>query len=154
MITPTTPKTWPARALTCRRAHGLARLMRNDSAAAAVEAALVLPLLLLMTLGVIEMGRLLFTYHTISQGAMEGVRYAIVRGATSDAPAARDGIVEFVKGRIAGINPGEVAVAVTWNPDNWPGSSVTVQVDYDFDFLALNLAPVTLSRASTKVISR
>ncbi len=85
---------------------------------------------------------------------MEGVRYAIVRGATSDAPASSDDIAGFVKGRITGLAPDDVSVAVSWNPDNRPGSAVTVQVDYGFGFIGLDVAPVTLSRASTSVISR
>ncbi len=146
---------WPAGDPRRRRTgHLLGRLGRNDSASAMVEGAMVLPLLLLLTLGTIEMGRLIYTYHTVSQGAMEGVRYAIVRGATSDKPASSEDIVGFVKGQITGLDPADVAVAVRWKPDNWPGSAVPVQVDYGFDFLGLNLAPVTLSRASTKVISR
>ena len=130
------------------------RIGRADAGAAAVEWALILPALLAFTLGVVEMGRLLFAYNAISQAAMEGARYAIVRGATSAAPASETDIVAFVMGQVTGLDPADVSVAASWDPNNQPGNPVTVQVDYAFDFLALDVSPVSLSRASTMTISR
>lgn len=43
-----------------------------------VEFALILPLLLLLLLGIIEVGRLVFSYNTIANAAREGARYSIV----------------------------------------------------------------------------
>ena len=48
-----------------------------------VEFALILPLLLLLVLGVIEFGRLLFIYTEISNAAREAVRYGVARGVDS-----------------------------------------------------------------------
>ena len=45
-----------------------------------VEFALILPLLLLLMVGVIEFGRLLFMYTEVSNAAREAVRYGIARG--------------------------------------------------------------------------
>lgn len=130
------------------------RLRRDEGAMAMVEWALVLPVLLGLTLGTIEMSRLWFAYNNVSQAAMEGARYAVVSGATSDTPASSDDIRDFVKGRVAGLDPAAVAVTVSWDSTNYPGYPVTVRVDYDFNFVALGLGPVPLSRASTMVISR
>ncbi len=45
---------------------------------ALVEFALVLPIFLLIVLAVFDVGRLVFTYNSITNGAREGVRLAIV----------------------------------------------------------------------------
>jgi Flp pilus assembly protein TadG len=45
---------------------------------ALVEFALVFPILMLMLLGLFDMGRAVFTYNTITNAAREGVRLAIV----------------------------------------------------------------------------
>ena len=47
---------------------------QSDRGAAAVEFALVLPLLLLLVLGIIDFGRLYFTQITLTDAAREGVR--------------------------------------------------------------------------------
>lgn len=47
-----------------------------------VEFALILPLLLLLILGIIEAGRLMVIYSSISSGSKQGVRYGSVAGST------------------------------------------------------------------------
>jgi Flp pilus assembly protein TadG len=53
--------------------------VRDDAGAAAVEFALVLPLLLVMTMGIIEFGRAFNHSHVITDAAREGARRAVVR---------------------------------------------------------------------------
>jgi Flp pilus assembly protein TadG len=48
--------------------------------AAAVEAAIVLPVFLLIVLGVIDLGAAVFRYNTLSQAARHGARQAMVHG--------------------------------------------------------------------------
>jgi Flp pilus assembly protein TadG len=50
---------------------------------ALVEFALVLPLLLLLIFGIVDAGRLIFVYNTISNSARDGARVAIVNQSTS-----------------------------------------------------------------------
>ena len=45
---------------------------------ALVEFALVLPILLLMIFGIVDAGRLIYTYNTVSNAARDGARVAIV----------------------------------------------------------------------------
>ena len=60
---------------------------RADHGAAAVELALVLPLLMLLLFGVIDFGRMLNMQIALSQGAREGVRVLALGGSVSDATA-------------------------------------------------------------------
>jgi Flp pilus assembly protein TadG len=45
---------------------------------ALVEFALILPVLLLLIFGIVDAGRLIFTYNTVSNAARDGARVAIV----------------------------------------------------------------------------
>lgn len=56
---------------------------RRGRGQALVEFALIAPMLFLLIIGIIELGRLVFFYHTINNAAREGARYAIVHGENS-----------------------------------------------------------------------
>ncbi len=53
------------------------RVHRGERGANLVEAALVIPLLLLLLTGVIDMGRAYYTYITVINAAREGARYGV-----------------------------------------------------------------------------
>ena len=53
-------------------------LLRDRRASSAAEFALVLPLLLIFLLGIIDVGRLLWTTNRIEKATQMGVRYAVV----------------------------------------------------------------------------
>ena len=53
-------------------------LWRNERASSAAEFALVLPLLLIFLLGIIDVGRLLWTYNRVEKTTQMGARFAIV----------------------------------------------------------------------------
>ncbi len=54
------------------------RLFKNKKGQAMVETIFVLPLLFLLIFGIIEFGRVYFTYNILSNAAREGARYSIV----------------------------------------------------------------------------
>ena len=64
----------------------LRRLGRRSEGAAAVEFGLLLPLLVIMLLGVAEIGRLLFHYHTVAQSVEDGARYLTRAPGAIDCP--------------------------------------------------------------------
>ena len=53
-------------------------ILADRRAASAVEFALVLPLLLLFLLGIIDVGRLMYTWNMAEKATQMGVRYAVV----------------------------------------------------------------------------
>ena len=61
-------------------ARYISRLRRRDSrGSAAVEFALVLPVVLLLVLGIVDFGRMLNAQITVSAAAREGARWAALR---------------------------------------------------------------------------
>lgn len=121
----------------------------------AVEFALVAPILLLVTLGVIDTGRMMWVASTLDHAAREGVRYARLRGAESSHPVTDQNVEAYVRNRAVGIKADGLSVAVTWSPNNYSGSTVTVRVSSSFDFVLigfLRLEPIRLEGTSTMVV--
>ena len=114
-----------------------------------MEFGLVLPLFLLLTTGLIDVGRGIWMYNTLSHAAREGTRYAIVRGETNRYPATSSTIREAVRSRAAGLNPEKLVVTTSWDPDNKPGSVVQVRVQYDFRPVTPLLPSKTIPLSST-----
>ena len=56
---------------------------RRERGQSLVEFALVLPVLLLFIFGIVDAGRLIYTYNTVSNAARDGARVAIVNQSTS-----------------------------------------------------------------------
>lgn len=61
-----------------RRSRFIRRFVRHEGGAAMVEFAIVLPLFLAITWGVIDFGRLFFTSNALANAVREGGRYAAV----------------------------------------------------------------------------
>src|SRR3546814_6468170 len=56
----------------------LTRLARSSSGATAAEFAMVLPLILIFLLGIIDVGRLMWTWNRAEKATQMGVRFAVV----------------------------------------------------------------------------
>lgn len=92
-----------------------------------VEFALVLPLLILLLGGVLELGRLFFAYVAVTDAAAEGATYASIypnssiQAITDRAQAATSGLVQ--------LDPAMIQVQ---RPSLTAGSPITVTVTYPF----------------------
>lgn len=70
-----------------RRAACPRKFFREDKAAAMVEFAIVVPILLLLAFGIIDYGRFFFTYNNLTNAAREGARFLAVQGTPGSANA-------------------------------------------------------------------
>ncbi len=133
-----------------------ARLLVDGAGSAATQLALVLPIFLGFTLGIMDAGRLMWTQVTIDQAAKKGARFAIVHGSASASPASADAIADCIREKLTALDPTAAGVTVSWDPDNAPGSSVSVLVTYPFRFVGLtflSVESITLDGSATMVIS-
>lgn len=100
---------------------------RRDRGAAAVEFALVLPILLMLVIGIVEFGRAYYVQTTLSGAAREGVRVMALK---DDASAATSTVQSYAVD--LGVTSGQVAVS----PGSCTaGSNVTVTVTYPMTYL-------------------
>ena len=144
------------------------RSRRNRSRAQAlVEFALVVPWFFLLLFGIIEAGRFIFYYETLSNATREGARYAIVNGANTlgcpsgpPAPGSSgcDTSGDNVSARVrqSGIGlPNAITVTPTWTPDNGRGSTVNVVAQMTYHVLVplVPLPDITVKAESTLVIN-
>ena len=111
-----------------------------------VEFSLVCFLLGILSLAVVETGRMALVYSTVANAARAGVRYAIVHGnsrsagnGTSNASGPGDNpaqVVSVVKNfaRAGALSTSRLVISVTYpNGSNAPGQVVSVTVKYPYD---------------------
>jgi Flp pilus assembly protein TadG len=135
----------------------------NKKGQSLVELALVLPILLLIVFGVLDLGRIFFATINLTNAAREGVRYLTlhsndvsnVSGAFAGSKAAALGEASY-----GGIPSSDVQVTVSCtNEDDDPKTCdsvtpATVTVTYDFDLVMgwILPSPITLSRSAVMMM--
>ena len=117
-----------------------------------VELSLVFIGFFFLILLLLDVGRGVWVYNSISSAARDATRYAIVHGERAYTPATSTGIYSYVVDKLPGMSG--VSVNTTWNPDNSRGSAVSVTVQYDYEpIINLFLQSVPLSATSEMAIS-
>jgi Flp pilus assembly protein TadG len=133
---------------------------------AAVEFALVVVFLVVLLVSILEMTMFIYTYAALTNAAKEGVRYAIVHGASAGATvtdtvkslstpcatAASGSLLSTVQ-KYAALslhNGSSIAINACYpDGDNKPGSAVQVSVSYPYQpIFGLRWASVTVSANS------
>ena len=104
----------------------MSHVRRADGGQAIVEFALALPILMLMVMGLIAGGRLIYDYVTVGNAAREGVRTGIIASAT-DAE-----ILDAVDGHAGGLGPLRGRTTITPPTARESSAAVTVTVRYRF----------------------
>ncbi|MFC2043466.1 TadE/TadG family type IV pilus assembly protein [Chloroflexota bacterium] len=108
------------------------RLKRHFSGQDLVEYALILPIMLIMIMGIFDLGRITFFYSTIVNISREGARFGVVHQCDDS------GVKAAAKDKAIGIDINDDDIAITWVPSDCgypdpPGSgTVTVSVLFDF----------------------
>jgi hypothetical protein len=144
-----------------------------------VEFALVAPIFFLLLFSIVEAGRFIFYYETLSNATREGARFAIVNGAntlgcpsgppapsTSACDAPGNNVVARVREAAVGMPGAGVSVQRCWwytacdfgthgDGDNARGATVTVAASYTYRSLIplVPLPPITVTAESSLVIN-
>jgi Flp pilus assembly protein TadG len=122
--------------------------------AAMVEGALVMVVFLFMLFGLMDFGRMVWSYTTVAHSAREATRFASVHGSASGHTASASQIQGIVTSSSLGLDPSKLTTTVTFTPDQSAGSTVKVSVSYSFSAIApyIPVAPIALTSTSQMVI--
>jgi Flp pilus assembly protein TadG len=126
------------------------RRVRGERGAALVETALTLPLLLLITIGLVEIGRAYQTWQVLTNAAREGARMAVLPGVGDE--AVRERVRTYLE---AGRLPAAEMATITITRDHeiaiGTGSATAsrVEIGYPFTFIALGPVAELVAAGST-----
>lgn len=146
--------------MTKRIAYGtrlLKRLLRDEAGSPAVEFAIIAPVLVLLTAGMFDVGKLGLASSTLYLVADEGARYAAVHAEGSLLPKTEPEMETYARTHIIGIESGKVAIDYVWFPDPAvSGGNVTVTATYNVNLLLtnfMNINDITMTRSSKMTVN-
>lgn len=127
------------------------------SGAAAVEAAIVLPVALLLIYGIMSGAIMILVTDEVATVTREGARFASVHGYTYGQtmkvpPATAADIANFCLAQGVTLDPSKMTVYVSWMSSNRMMNYVTVEVHYQWEGLAIFGAQEFVCR-STMLVS-
>lgn len=131
------------------------RLAADCRGALAIEFGFALPVLALITVGLIDVSMLVWSSSTIENAAAEGARYAVVNGAGSPSPASATDVSNYIRTHAVGVPGTALDVDVSWSPNNQSGSRVTVALAYTHTFIIgglIGLDPVSINKTSRMIV--
>ena len=149
--------------------------MHAQRGSSMVEFSIAVTALLLVIFGIVEFGRALYLYHTVSNAARIGSRWAEVRGSKCTSPidhcnATAQDIQDYITSVVPTMDTGNLQVSATWSTssdpnvacsattpygNNAPGHFICVTVSYRFnaDIPFYNNGPIRLTSTSKEVIA-
>lgn len=152
--------------------QALRKIARREEGSELVEFAVTAGIFLTLMLGIVEISRAMYLYHSVSNAAQEGARYAIVHGgdwtsscSTSAPPnftltfgcsASSTDIQNYVQS-LPGMSTANTTATATWPSScRTHGCPVNVAVTYNFRFALPFLPSATygLAASSKKVIQQ
>ncbi len=124
---------------------------------ALIEFAFVMPLLVLILMGVFDLGGAIYAYNVVSSAAREGARYGIFN------PSDSNGIQQQAKANTAALDPSLITVnsqckvvikadGITTSTCPYKPSLIEVVVTYQFRPFTLLFSPLTLTAKSEMMI--
>jgi Flp pilus assembly protein TadG len=122
--------------------------MRSEKGAALLEAAITVPIILLISVGIFEFGRAYQTWQVLTNAAREGARAAVITGSTDTAVSTR--VRDYMK---AGGLGNYSTAGVTIKRDvvlTGTDTASQIQIDYPFQFMVLNPVVRLIAPADTK----
>jgi len=120
---------------------------RGERGAALLEAAITVPIILLISVGIFEFGRAYQTWQVLTNAAREGARLAVINGSTDS-----DVVTRVRSYMTAGQLPNAATATVTVNRNVAltgadTGSQITI--NYPFQFMVLNPVVRLVSPSAT-----
>ncbi len=122
---------------------------KSERGAALLEAAITIPMLLLVSVGIFEFGRAYQTWQILTNAAREGARIAVLPDPT--AGVVEDRVMQYMQaGQLNAATSAAIAVnrSATLDVSGRAVSASQVSIDYPFSFIVLQpvarlVAPTT-----------
>lgn len=121
---------------------------RNQRGAALLEAAITIPIILLISVGIFEFGRAYQTWQVLTNAAREGARLAVINGSTDADVTTR--VRNYMQ---AGSLPNYGTATVTIQRAvvlTGADTASKIQIDYPFQFMVLNPVVRLVAPSDTK----
>ncbi len=111
------------------------KIFRCQRGAAAVEFAIIAPLLFTIVFGIVEFSLLFYDKAVITNASREGARFGIVYSlARPDEAQIAAEVATYTSGRLVTFGSSTPVTTAVWSGTT-SGDSLTVTVAYDYDFL-------------------
>ncbi len=146
----------PTNVVPQRRRRKPAWRKQRERGATMVEFALFFILFMTLSMALMDLGRGIWTFTTISHAARQGARFAMVHGSANLVKDANGKditgtqIASVVKANAIGLDPSKITVTPTWDPSNSRGNYVQVRVSYPFQLI---VAPLILPQSGLSLSS-
>ena len=115
-------------------------LRRNERGAALIEAAITIPIILLIAVGIFEFGRAYQTWQVLTNAAREGARQAILIDKTdADVETKAGGLPRYAT----------AGVVIERNVALGTNTASKITVNYPFNFMVLDGVAKLVSKGST-----
>jgi Flp pilus assembly protein TadG len=112
--------------------------IKSERGAALLEAAITLPMLLLVAVGIFEFGRAYQTWQILTNAAREGARIAVLQGSTDSDITSR--VQQYMRdGQLGAVNSASIGVnrAAVLDVNGRSVFASDVSIDYPFSFIVL-----------------
>ena len=109
--------------------------LRNERGAAMIEAAVIIPLVMLVSVAIFEFGRAYQHSQVITNAAREGARVAVLEAYTDD--QVKTIVLNYMTSGSL-MNVGAASINITRNVPFMSNTASRVTVDYPFQFMLLN----------------
>lgn len=135
-------------------------LFENEKGTVFLEAAVVLPTIILVLLAIMDFGLALYSQTTLDNAVRQGLRYAITHGTNSSSPVSANNDADLkavILSHSFGLDKSKITIAPDWLYDNNANESpVSISATYPYTSLCLGmvgLRQITLSSSATMVIT-
>lgn len=117
-----------------------------------VELALILPVFLLIVMGVLDLGRVFYTYEAIANAAREGARYCALNAHVANGNPST-GTTSRVTGELSGTGISATVASPVCDTTVVAGNQVTVTVNTTYTpVTSVVTGPITLSAHASMVM--
>jgi Flp pilus assembly protein TadG len=109
------------------------RRRSGENGSAMVEGALILALFILIVYGFVQIAFVLFGYNNLTYASRVAMRYAVIHGSTATYTCTTTDIQNMITPLLWGAPASGTTVITNWNPNNSPGSAVSISVTVKYN---------------------